>query len=321
MADSKRSVYTAIITEGSIAVAKFVAAGFSGSSSMLTEGIHSVVDTGITALMLVGILRSRKKPDHDHPFGYGTEVYYWSNVVSLLLFSIGGGMGALEGLRRLIDPGEEEASYWNYGVLAVSAVFGTYSFWVAHRQTRERHPEGSLWSAVVRSKDPSNFSVMLIDLADLIGVGLAFLGLLIGQLFHSPYPDAVAAILISLVLSGVAVILANESRHLLLGESVDQQTVVSIRRIAEADQAVEHAPHPFTMHLGPDEVLLALDVQFREGLSAQQISLAVERIERSIRTRHPEIKRIFLEARYLGESAPPRQTHPAAQRQSTSAPA
>src|SRR4051812_35222880 len=167
MAESKKSVYAAIAADAGIAVSKFVAAGFSGSSGMLAEGIHSVIDTGIAALMLVGISRSARKPDRTHPFGYSMEIYYWSNVVSLLLFAFGGGMSILEGTWRLINPEEPGSFTWNYGVLAVAAALSAYSFSVAYRQLRTSQPGDGLWKAIRTSKEPRNFSVLLLDVGDL----------------------------------------------------------------------------------------------------------------------------------------------------------
>ncbi len=305
MAESKRSIYVAIAADAGIAISKFVAGGFSGSSGMLAEGIHSVIDAGIVSLMLVGVNRSKKPPDPRHPFGHAQELYYWTNVVALLLFSLGGGMSLLEGVNRLINPHGPESPYWSYGVLAVSAALGAYSFSVSYRQLRQSQPGKGLIEAIKASKDPRAFSVFLVDTADLTGVAIAFGGILGGHILDSPYPDAIATVLIGLVLAAVAVVLANESRHLLVGESADEEIVRDIRAIAESDPTVEIAPRPFTMHLGPDDVLLALDVRFHDGLSGEEIRQAVDRMERAIQQKHPEVKRIFLEVNALdGKPSP-----------------
>jgi divalent metal cation (Fe/Co/Zn/Cd) transporter len=214
-------------------------------------------------------------------------------------------MSLLEGVRRLINPQGPEGPYWNYGVLAVSAALGAYSFSVAYRQIRKQAPDKRLWEVIRTSKDPQNFSVLLVDAADLTGVALAFIGVQLGLLLGNGYPDAIATVFIGLVLAGIAVILANESRHLLVGESADAEVVNDIRKIAEADPAVERAPRPVTMHLGPDEVLLALDVRFRDGLSVDEARQAVERVEKAIQEKHREVKRIYLEVNVLdGRHAP-----------------
>jgi cation diffusion facilitator family transporter len=186
MAGSKKAIYAAIAADTGIAVSKFVAAGFSGSSSMFAEGIHSVIDAGIVALLLVGISRSQKPPDLRHPFGHSRELYYWSNVVALMLFSLGGGMSLLEGFNRLIHPRGPESPYWSYGVLAVAAILGAYSLSVAYRQLRQSQPGKRLYEAIRASKDPRNISVFLVDTADLIGVALAFASI-IGARFSIPH--------------------------------------------------------------------------------------------------------------------------------------
>jgi cation diffusion facilitator family transporter len=299
MSESNKPVYAAIGADFGSAVSKFVAAGFTGSSGMLTEGIHSVIDTGITALMLMGSKRSAKPPDSEHPFGYSRELYYWTTVVALLLFSVGGGLSVYEGINRLIHPHTLESPYWNYGVLLVSACLSVYPFSVAYRQLRRSKPDQKIWRAIRTSKDPRNFSVLLVDTADLIGVAFAFIGVLLGQLLHSSYPDGIAALVIGLVLASVAVILANESRHLLVGESADREVVDDIRAIVEADPAVDRAHHPLTMQLGPEEVLLTLGIRFREALSAADVGEAMDRMQQAIREKRPEIKRIFLEVESL----------------------
>ena len=302
MAESKKSTYAAIAADAAIATTKFVAAGFTGSAGMLTEGFHSLVDTGIAALTLLGLYRSRRPPDAGHPFGYGRELYYWTNVMGVLLFSVGGGMSVLEGVRRLMHPKPPESPAWNYAVLALSGAFGLYSISVAYRQMRKQHPDQPVWRAIHTSKDPRNFSVLLLDVADLIGVALAFLGVLVSQWLGSSYPDGIAALAIGLTLAVVAVILSNEARHLLLGESADDDVVRDIRTIAISDPAVEKAPHPLTMQLSPNEVLLNLNLQFRGNLSADEVQKATQRVERAIREHHPEVTHIFIENESLSHS-------------------
>ena len=295
MAEATKSVYVAIAVDVGIAISKFVAAGFSGSSGMLTEGIHSVVDAGIATLLLVGMARSRKPADAAHPFGYAQELYFWTTVVALLLFAAGGGMSAYEGVNGLLHPKAPEAPYWNYAVLVISAALGTYSLAVSRAQLLQSRPGEGLWRAILASKDPRSFSVLLVDIGDLIGVSLAFLGVLLSQVFDSPYPDPIAALGIGLVLAGIAAFLANESRHLLIGESVDPALRDDIRALAEAEEAVAEVRDPLTMQLGPDEVMLAMGLRFREGLATADLERSLGRVERAIRAKHPKIRRIFLE--------------------------
>lgn len=295
MAESAKSTYAAIAADTAIAATKFVAAGFTGSASMLTEGFHSVVDTGIAALTLLGMYRSRRPPDALHPFGYGRELYYWTNVMGILLFSLGGGMSVLEGIRRLMHPQPPESPIWNYSVLAISGAFSLYSTSVGYRQIRQKHPDQPIWQAIRTSKDPRNFSPFLLDIADINGLLLAFVGVLVSQWMGTSVPDGIAALLIGFTLAAAAVVLSNEARKLLLGESAGSEVVRDIRTIAVSDPAVEKAPHPLTMQLSPSEVLLNLNLEFRPGLSADEVQQAIERLEHNIRRSHPDVKHIFIE--------------------------
>ncbi len=295
MEASNRSIHAAIGANLAIAASKFVAAAFTGSASMLAEGIHSFVDTGDGVLLLWGTRVSRKPPDEGHPFGYGKELYFWTLIVALMIFALGGGVAVVEGVERLRDPKLPEHVGWSFVVLALSAVFEGYSWYVSYKQLREADGRRTLWRAVQASKDPRNFTILFEDSAALAGIAVAALGLGVGAATGSPYPDGIASIVIGLILGGMSILLARESKALLVGEAADDGSVASIRALAEADDAVESAPHPLTMHLGPDEVLLNLDVRFRPGLSADEVVAAVGRIEEAIRAKHPEIRRIFLE--------------------------
>ncbi len=299
MASTNKAVYAAIAADVAVAIAKFVAAAFTGSASMLAEGIHSLVDSGNGFLLLWGGHVSRKPPDQDHPFGYGKEQYFWTLIVALMIFSLGGGISILEGVQRLLHPSEVEHAGWNYAVLGVSALCDGYAWFTARRQLRETRDDPSLLRAAQSSKDPSTFTVLFVDSAALVGVALAFLGVALSQWLDSPYPDGIASVLIGLTLAAVALLLTYESKKLLVGESADGESVASIREIVEADPAVARAGQPLTMHLGPEEVLLNLDVRFHEELSTEEIGVAVARLEAAIREKHAEIKRIFIEVDFL----------------------
>jgi cation diffusion facilitator family transporter len=293
---SSRLVIAAAITGNlAVAVTKFVAAAFTGSAAMLAEGIHSLVDTGDGLLVLLGMHLSRRPPDETHPFGHGLDLYFWTLIVAILIFAVGGGMSVLEGILHLLDPAPLENPAWNYAVLGLAAVFERAAWGVALKGFVAVKGTKGIWEAVHESKDPTKFVVLFEDTAALLGLLIAFLGILLGQLLGIPSLDGLASILIGLILAAVAVVLAYESRGLLLGESADPKTVASIRALAEADSAVERVRHPLTMHFGPEQVLLNLDVQFRRGLSAPELEPAVDRLEAAIRARHPQIKHIFLE--------------------------
>jgi len=301
MSSSNRAVYAAIGGNLAIAAAKFVAAGFTGSASMLAEAVHSLVDTGDGLVLLWGDRVSRRPPDPGHPFGHGKEMYFWTLVVALLIFAVGGGVTVVEGVHRLLNPRLPEHLAWSYGVLGFSAVFEGYTWYVAFRQLRESDGEKGLWRAIRASKDPRTFTVLFEDSAALAGIAVAFVGVTIGQLLGSPYPDGVASIVIGLVLAAVAFLLARETKTLLVGESAPPESVASIRELVEAHESVERAPEPLTMQLGPEEVLLNLAIEFRQGVSAEDMVAEIGRIEGAIRGKHPEVRRIFIEVK----AAPP----------------
>ena len=289
-----------------IAIIKFAAAFFSGSSSMLVEGIHSVVDTSNQLLLLLGIRRSQRPPDRNHPFGHGPELYFWSLIVAILLFGLGGGMSVYEGITHLEHPTALENPFWNYLVLGFAFLFDGSSFVIAIRELKAVSREPNLWQAVIYSKDPAIFVVIFEDAADLIGLITAFLGVYFSHLLNNARIDGIASLIIGLVLAAVAVMLVYESRGLLMGESADWRTVDHILSLAQAEPQIVSAGHPLTMHLGPNEVLLNLEVQFQEGLSSGELTASVARMEANIRHAHPEIKRIFIEVDALVERELPK---------------
>jgi cation diffusion facilitator family transporter len=299
------AVYGALVANCMIAVTKFVAAFFTGSSAMLSEGIHSVVDTGNQALLLLGIHLSKKPADATHPFGYGKELYFWGLVVAIILFGAGGGMAVYEGITHLLHPGPLTDPTMSYIVLGIAAIFESIAFTVALKEILATRGEKSLWQAVHTSKDPAIFVVLFEDTAALTGLIVAFLGIFLGQQFNNPYLDGIASLLIGFILAAAAILLAYESKGLLLGESAATETVQSIYALAADDPAVERVQRPLTMHFGPQAILLNLAVQFRQGLSGAELLAAVERLEQSIRAQHPYIKHIFIEANALVKATPP----------------
>jgi cation diffusion facilitator family transporter len=293
------AIYGAMFANLAIAATKFVAAGLTGSSAMISEGIHSVVDTGNQLLLLFGIRRSQKPPDASHPFGHGMELYFWSLIVAMLLFGVGGGLSIYEGVTHLLHPHPLEDSLWNYASLGIAFVFEGISWLLAMRQLRPMIREKGAWKALRTSKDPSIIILFFEDSAALVGLVIAFLGIFLGHLWQTPLTDGIASILIGLLLTGVATFLIGQSRRLLLGESVDPEILESIRAIVAADPAVVGVKDPLTMHLGPEEVLLNLEIDFHEALPPGLITESINRLEQEIRRRHPEIQRIFIEARAL----------------------
>jgi cation diffusion facilitator family transporter len=294
--ESKVAVVAAIAGNLAIAATKLTAAFFSGSSAMLSEGIHSIVDTGNGLLLLVGLKKSKKPADIRHPFGHGKELYFWPLVVAILIFALGGGMSVYEGVTHIIHPSHANPK-WNYVVLAFAFVFESISSIFAYKAFRGELKGRGAIEAIHASKDPTSFTVLFEDTAALLGLVVAFLGIFLGQIFHNPYFDGAASILIGVILALVAVFLAYETKGLLIGEGVHPETLESLRSIAGADPAVQEVKKSLTMHFGPHEVLLALDILFKRELTGEQITTAVNRVEAAIRAQHPEIKYIFIEAK------------------------
>ena len=296
--ESKVAIFAAIVANLAIAITKFIAAFFSGSSAMLSEAIHSLVDTGNGGLLLVGLRQSRKAPDDNHPFGHGKELYFWPLIVAILVFSLGGGMSVYEGITHILHPHHGDPT-WSYIVLGLAFAFESVSGFLAFKAFRKELKGGGVVETIKGSKDPTTFTVLFEDSAALAGLIVAFLGILLGHVLGNPYLDGVASIIIGVILASVAVFLAYETKGLLIGEGVDPKTLQSIRSIAADDNAVQKVRKSLTMHFGPHEVLLALDVEFKPELSSKQIGDAVNRMEANIRARHPEIQHIFIEAKAL----------------------
>jgi cation diffusion facilitator family transporter len=290
------AVYGAMAANLVIAVAKFVAAGFTGSSSMLSEGIHSLVDTGNQGLLLLGIKRSDRPADARHPFGYGQEIYFWALLVAMLLFSIGGGVSLYEGWVHMRHPEPIRQPVWNYAVLGIAFLAEGASWAVAVREMgRERAPGESWFRTFRRSKDPAIFVVVAEDTAALLGIVVAFVGVWLAVRLEAPWIDGMASMVIGVILIAVAILLVAETRMLVMGESADAEVVRAVRAIAERDPCVQAIPRLLTMQLGPRRVLLNLDVRFRPGLSGDALVEAVDRLEGRIREAHPEMREIFIE--------------------------
>jgi len=298
--ESKTAVIAAIAGNLAIAITKLVAAFFSGSSAMLSEGIHSVVDTGNGCLLLVGLKKSQKPADARHPFGHGKELYFWPLIVAILIFALGGGMSIYEGIIHLQHPHMSDPT-WNYVVLGIAFFFESISSFFAFKAfKKELRGRGPL-AAIRASKDPTAFTVLFEDSAALLGLIVAFLGIFLGHLLENPYFDGAASIGIGIILASVAVFLAYETKGLLIGEGVDPETLAKIRAIVAADPAVDELKEALTMHFGPADVLLTLDIRFKKELSAEQITKAVPRLETTIQSQYPYIKHIFIEAKSLAE--------------------
>jgi cation diffusion facilitator family transporter len=298
-ADKPIAVYGAAAANLLIALAKYTAAAITGSSAMTAEAIHSSVDTANELLLLLGVRRAGRPPDLDHPYGHGKELYFWSLIVAIVVFGLGGGMSIFEGIIHLANPRPITAVGWSYAVLGISAVAEGASWVIAFRElTRSMGRKGFL-SALRDSKDPAIFCVLAEDSAALVGILVAFTGIFLSDLLQMPALDGIASIIIGLVLAATALFLVRESRGLLVGEAAGREVVRDILRIAESDPCVARAARPLSMHLGPNEILVNMDVEFKSDISAEEVVRAVDRLERAIRTTHPEVKRVYIEAERL----------------------
>lgn len=298
MPSGSKAIIGALVANFAIAVSKFIAAGFTGSSAMLSEGIHSLVDTGNQLLLILGMKKGSKPADKTHPFGHGKEFYFWTLIVAILLFSLGGGMSFYEGIQHLKHPVPIKDPAWNYAVLSLAVVFEAIAWVLAYKQLRSSKfmQNKKLFRAVKESKDPAAFAVLFEDTAAVIGLLLAGLGTYLSVTLNDPIYDGIASLAIGSILGIVAVLLAIESRNLLIGESADPKLLNDINEILKSEPAVKHSNAPLSMHMGPNEILLALEVQFHNKLTAEEIELAVDRLEKNIRKKHSEVKRIFIEA-------------------------
>ncbi|WP_374470334.1 cation diffusion facilitator family transporter [Phenylobacterium sp.] len=291
---SRLAIYAAAAGNLAIAASKFVAFAFTGSSAMLTEGIHSLVDTGNQGLLLVGLRRAARPPDPGHPFGHGMELYFWSFVVALMIFTLGGAFSIYEGVLKILRPEPMSRAWINFLVLSVAILFEGLSFTVAWREHRRRAGRTRFLASVRSSKDPSLFAVLLEDSAALVGLTIALAGVSAAVAFDWPQADGVASVGIGLLLTGVAAFMANETRSLLTGEAAAPAVVADVRRVLEADPRVERVVEILSFHLGPQEILVGVTIDFRDDLPGGEIERAAETLARQVREVRPSITRLFL---------------------------
>ncbi len=292
---SKAFLYVSLIVDILIAISKFIAAGVTGSSSMLSEGVHSVIDASSQVLLLWGVKTSQKKPDAQRPFGYGRELYFWSFIVSLIIFILGGCISFYEGLTRFREPESTGSPISSYIVLGIALIFTCISLYTALNAFNKQRGKMSFFEAVNRSKDPATFIVLLGDVGDVAGLIIAFFGVYLGQHFHNPHYDGIASMLIGGMMIAISMILVRESKSLLMGETTSRKTLRRIAAIVHADEAVVKLKKHFSMYLAPEEVILQLNMVFKPGLNTRQITNAIERIIKSIQREFPRIKQIYIE--------------------------
>lgn len=293
---SKKAIYGAIIANSAIAISKFVAAFFTGSSSMLSEGIHSLVDTGNGALLLFGIKRSKRPADDRHPYGYGNEVYFWSFMVAVLIFSLGGGIALYEGIEHLLHPRKLENVQWNYVVLIFAMMFEGWALRVALQEFNKTRGDKGILQALRDSKDTSTSAIVIEDTAALLGLIIAFVCLVLGQVTGIVYFDGLGSVLIGLLLISVSLFFAVECKDLLVGEGLVQEDVDKIQNILTSEKNVAAFQRPLSLYFGPTEVLVNLDVNFIDDLTSDEIESTVDRIEKKVKEAIPTVNRIFIEA-------------------------
>lgn len=293
--ESPLAVYGAIAANVAIAATKFGVAALTGSSAMLSEAVHSTVDTGNGMLLLWGLRRSRQPPSPLHPFGHGRELYFWSLIVAVLIFGLGGGVSFYEGVSHLRHPQPLRDPFWNHVVLGAAFVFEGASFTVAWREFRKQaNPGRPLWQALRMSKDPSTYTVLAEDAAALAGLVIAALGIWLAHALQRPELDGIASVLIGLLLAGVAVLLVREARGLLVGEGVQPETAAAIKAMALQHAEVANAGPVLSMYLGPREALMTLELQFQPDVPAARAAQVCATLRDAIRRRYPMLTSVHL---------------------------
>ncbi|NML66534.1 cation diffusion facilitator family transporter [Hymenobacter sp. RP-2-7] len=293
--ESKTAIVAALVANLGIAAIKFVAAWFTGSSAMLSEGIHSLVDTANEWLLLLGLRRSRQPADENRPFGYGKELYFWAFVVAIFIFALGGGLSLYEGIEHLRHPEPLQSPAWNYVVLGLAFCFDGYSFLVGRRTFNAQRGRQPFWRAFRTSKDPSTFVVLFEDASDLLGLLLAFLGVFFSHFFQQPWLDGAASVGIGLLLLVVAGLLLRETKSLLLGEPADAALLRQVTALAQAEPGVVRVAAPLSTYLSPHEILLVLPVEFAPELPAAELTQLVEKLRAAIKQAQADIKHVFVQ--------------------------
>jgi len=288
-------LYGALAANVGIAIAKFVAAGISGSSSMATEGVHSLVDSGNQVLLLYGQKRAARPPDKAHPFGYGRELYFWAFVVAIMIFAVGAGVSIYEGVLHIQEPHKIDDPTLNYIVLGIATLLEGTSWGLAVREFGASVGKGqSWWQAIRRSKDPPNFMVMFEDSAALVGLAIAAAGIWASVYFDDPRIDGMASILIGVVLAGVAALLAREAKGLIIGEAADPRLIAALRAVVDNHPQITSVNHVRTVHTGPNSVFVAVSADFQDSLAMGEAETLIELLEDRMKAVSPKISSIYI---------------------------
>lgn len=295
MARNNRTIYSALLANLLIAVTKFVAGAYTNSSSMISEGIHSVVDTVNQVLLLYGLKRSRKAPDKLRPFGYGKELYFWSFIVSILIFGLGGGLSIYQGILHIRNAEVLGDPTWNYVVLGLSVIFEGTSLVIAIKEFNTTRNGLPFWDAIIKSKDPASFLVLFEDGAAVLGLIIVFVLMQCSHAFNMPFLDGVASVLVGCLLIFVSLILARESRSLLMGEGIAPETQQKIIELAEKDPAVIKVAHLLSTYQSPEEIVLMLIVYFKADLDTEDITNAIDRMRKTIMEAFPLVEFVIVQ--------------------------
>lgn len=287
-------LYAALAANVGIAIAKFVAAAITASSSMLTEGVHSLVDSGNQVLLLYGQRRAKRPPDAQHPFGYGRELYFWAFVVAILIFGLGAGVSVYEGWVHITEPEPLRDPLVNYIVLGVAMALEGTSWTIAVREFAESKGDTGWWQAIRESKDPAGFIVLFEDSAALAGLVVAAFGVWASHAWGDPRIDGVASIVIGLILATVATLLAREAKGLLIGERANPELIRRVRDMLAAEPGITHVNHVRTIHTAPDRIFVAISADFDDALPMGEAETAIERIEGRLKQRMPQLSSIYI---------------------------
>lgn len=291
---STRVILTALAANVGIAIAKFAAAGITGSSAMLTEGVHSLVDSANHVLLLYGTKRSRKAADGIHPLGYGRELYFWSFVVAMLVFTLGAGVSLYEGVLHIIEPEPTSDLTIAFAVLGVAGLLESWSTWEALKEFNAARGSKSLVRALRDTKDAPTLIVLLENAGALAGLALAAGGLALAHYTGNPFWDGMASVLIGLVLGAIAVMLLIEAKGLLIGESADPALIAAIRACAEGHRGVEAVHEVLTVHQAPDMVVTVIAADFDDAISARDVEQTVRDIEAAVAAQFPVVTRVYV---------------------------
>jgi len=293
---SKKVIFAALAGNALISITKFVAAGITGSSAMFSEGIHSLVDTGNQVLLLYGLKQAKKPADKSFPFGHGKEIYFWSFIVAILIFAVGAGVSIYEGILHIRHPEPIENPLINYIVLGLALVFEGAAWFLAFKEFGKVKGKKGYVKAVQEGKDPTLFVILFEDSAAMLGLVVAFVGILLSQYTGIHEFDGLASVIIGIILAGTAIWLAVETKSLLIGESAEDAIVEGIRNIVAGCDEAEHVNEVLTMHMGPDFILATVSIDFRDDVPAGQLEQTIARLDRLIKKTYPLVKRVFVEA-------------------------